>query len=100
MAFLTASATLGVTVPTFGIYSTEGEWIVENHGVDPDIEVDDDPTAMARGGDPQLERLVLGFASELSSNALEVHVSSLRRKLGRDLVETVRGLGYRVAALP
>ena len=48
----------------------------------------------------ELERLVLGFASELSSNALEVHVSSLRRKLGRDLVETVRGLGYRVAAAP
>ena len=47
----------------------------------------------------ELERLVLGFASELASNALEVHVSSLRRKLGRDLVETVRGLGYRVAVL-
>ena len=46
----------------------------------------------------ELERLVLGFEAELASNALEVHVSSLRRKLGRDLVETVRGLGYRVAA--
>ena len=43
-----------------------------------------------------LERLVLGFETELASNALEVHVSSLRRKLGRELVETVRGLGYRV----
>ena len=36
----------------------------------------------------ELEQLVLGFASELSSNALEVHVSALRRKLGRALVET------------
>jgi two-component system OmpR family response regulator len=44
----------------------------------------------------QLERLVLGTDSEVSSNALEVHVSALRRKLGRDLIETVRGLGYRV----
>ncbi|MEW5836553.1 MAG: response regulator transcription factor [Pseudomonadota bacterium] len=43
-----------------------------------------------------LERLVLGFETELSSNALEVHVSALRRKLGRDLIETVRGLGYRI----
>lgn len=43
-----------------------------------------------------LERLVLGFESELASNALEVHVSALRRKLGRDLIETVRGLGYRL----
>ena len=46
---------------------------------------------------PDLERLVLGFEAELASNALEVHVSALRRKLGRGLVETVRGLGYRVA---
>ncbi len=41
-----------------------------------------------------LERLVMGFDAEISSNALEVHVSSLRRKLGRELIETVRGLGY------
>ncbi|MFQ5767850.1 MAG: PDZ domain-containing protein [Acidobacteriota bacterium] len=47
-----------VTVPTFGIYSTSGQWIIEGHGVDPDIEVVDDPTAMARGGDPQLERAI------------------------------------------
>jgi len=44
----------------------------------------------------ELEQLVLGFDAELASNALEVHVSSLRRKLGRGLVETVRGLGYRI----
>ena len=44
----------------------------------------------------ELEQLVLGFDSEVASNALEVHVSSLRRKLGHALVETVRGLGYRV----
>ena len=44
----------------------------------------------------ELERLVLGFESELASNALEVHVSALRRKLGRDLIETIRGLGYRL----
>ena len=45
----------------------------------------------------ELEQLVLGFDAEVASNALEVHVSSLRRKLGRELVETVRGLGYRVS---
>lgn len=43
-----------------------------------------------------LEKIVLGFESELASNALEVHVSALRRKLGRELIETVRGMGYRV----
>lgn len=43
-----------------------------------------------------LEKLVHGFDSEVASNALEVHVSALRRKLGRELIETVRGLGYRI----
>lgn len=43
-----------------------------------------------------LERLVHGFDSEIASNALEVHVSALRRKLGRELIETVRGMGYRI----
>ncbi len=48
----------------------------------------------------ELERLVLGFDSVLASNALEVHVSALRRKLGRGLIETVRGLGYRIGDDP
>ena len=58
----------GVTVPTFGIYSTNGQWIIEGHGVDPDIEVVDDPGAMARGGDPQLERAVTEVLSELKKH--------------------------------
>ena len=48
----------GVTVPAFAIYSTNAQWIIEGYGVDPDIEVVDDPAAMARGEDPQLERAV------------------------------------------
>ncbi len=44
----------------------------------------------------ELESLVLGFDTVLASNAVEVHVSSLRRKLGRALVQTVRGMGYRI----
>jgi DNA-binding response OmpR family regulator len=44
-----------------------------------------------------LERLVHGFDGEAAnSNALEVHVAKLRRKLGRDSIETLRGMGYRV----
>lgn len=45
-----------------------------------------------------LERLLLGADAEVQSNALEVHVSSVRRKLGRELIQTVRGLGYRMPA--
>ena len=44
----------------------------------------------------ELERLVHGLDSEVTSNALEVHISSLRKKLGREVIDTVRGLGYRL----
>ena len=44
-----------LAVPTFGIYSTEGKWIVEGHGVDPDIEMPENPVELARGTDTQLE---------------------------------------------
>ncbi|MDR3683962.1 MAG: PDZ domain-containing protein [Geothrix sp.] len=47
-----------VTVPTFGIYSREGRWIIEGHGVDPDIEVLDDPALLVQGKDPQLDRAI------------------------------------------
>ena len=59
-----------VTVPTFGIYNTQGEWIIEGYGVDPDIEVVDDPGAMARGGDPQLERAVAEVLKEVRQRPL------------------------------
>lgn len=42
-----------------------------------------------------LETMVLGLDSEVASNTLEVHISSIRRKLGRGRIETARGLGYR-----
>lgn len=47
-----------------------------------------------------LERLMLGSDADVASNALEVHVSALRRKLDRGLIETVRGLGYRLEKQP
>ena len=43
-----------------------------------------------------LESLVLGLDGELASNALEVHISGIRRKLGKPFIENARGLGYRV----
>jgi DNA-binding response OmpR family regulator len=44
----------------------------------------------------QLEEALWGFADEVASNAVEVHVHHLRRKLGSDLIRTVRGVGYRL----
>ncbi|HEY8549388.1 MAG TPA: PDZ domain-containing protein, partial [Vicinamibacterales bacterium] len=57
-----------VTVPTFGMYSTGGEWIIEGYGVDPDIEVEADPARLARGEDPQLERAIQEALRLLESN--------------------------------
>ena len=44
----------------------------------------------------QLEERLYAWGQEVDSNAIEVHVHHLRRKLGADLIETVRGVGYRV----
>ena len=44
----------------------------------------------------QLKDCVYGFSDEVESNALNVHIHHLRRKLGNSIVETVRGLGYRL----
>ena len=45
---------------------------------------------------PTLEELLYGFETDVSSNTVEVHVASLRRKLGHEVIETVRGMGYRL----
>lgn len=44
----------------------------------------------------QLEDRLYGWQEEVGSNAVEVHIHNLRAKLGRELIETVRGAGYRV----
>ena len=45
----------------------------------------------------QLEEKLYDFDAEVESNTIEVHVSRLRKKLGTGLIETERGLGYRLA---
>jgi two-component system, OmpR family, response regulator len=44
----------------------------------------------------QLEEKLYGWKDEISSNAVEVYVHGLRKKLGSELIQTVRGLGYLV----
>jgi len=44
----------------------------------------------------QLCDRVYGYERNLESNAINVHIHHLRRKLGNDIVETIRGLGYRL----
>ncbi len=45
-----------ITAPSFRMYNPDGTWFKEGHGVDPDIEVPEDLTSMAKGKDPQIER--------------------------------------------
>ena len=47
-----------VNVPQFGTNGADGSWVVENVGVEPDIEVENDPRSVIAGRDPQLERAV------------------------------------------
>ena len=46
----------------------------------------------------QLESRIYGWGEEVSSNAVDVLIHGMRRKLGQDLIRNVRGLGWRVAA--
>ena len=46
----------------------------------------------------EIEDSLYAFGAEVESNAVEVYVSRLRKKLGRDFIKTSRGLGYLVAA--
>jgi tricorn protease len=54
-----------VTMPDFGMWDLAGQWAVENHGVDPDIEVENVPADMVRGHDAQLERAIQYTQDEL-----------------------------------
>jgi tricorn protease len=45
-----------VFVPEFATASADGHWVIEGHGVDPDIVVENDPASVIAGQDPQLER--------------------------------------------
>ena len=40
--------------------------------------------------------MCISWGEEVSSNALEVHIHHLRKKLGNDFIKTIRGVGYKV----
>ncbi|MGH2341417.1 response regulator transcription factor [Segnochrobactraceae bacterium EtOH-i3] len=45
---------------------------------------------------PQLEERLYSFDAEVESNTIEVYIARLRKKLGAEVIETVRGMGYRL----
>jgi len=56
-----------VFVPEYGFVNTEGEWDIENYGVDPDIVVENDPKSVIEGRDPQLERGIEEVMKKITS---------------------------------
>lgn len=48
----------------------------------------------------ELESRLYGWQEEVESNTVEVHIHNLRSKIGRDAIETVRGMGYRMRHVP
>jgi tricorn protease len=65
-----------VRVPVFAFYETDGTWGIEGHGVDPDVEVMDDPGVMKGGPhnggiDPQLDKAVELLLAELERNPVK-----------------------------
>ena len=57
-----------ITVPFITFYETDGTLTMEGHGVDPDIEVVDDPALMVEGGDPQLDAAIEHMLDEIQKN--------------------------------
>lgn len=76
-----------ISVPSFAFYENDGTWGIEGHGVDPDIEVVDDPALMWQGGDPQLERAIALMREELASKPYRAPKRPAypdRKKMGLD----------------
>ena len=67
-----------VTRPEFSVYGLDSQWVVENHGVEPDIEVDNRPDLVMKGQDPQLERAI-----EEVMKAIKEHPKAFAPAAGR-----------------
>jgi tricorn protease len=60
-----------ITSPTFRMYNPDGTWFKEGHGVEPDIAVSEDLSAMAKGVDPQLERAIVEIKDLLKNKGFK-----------------------------
>jgi tricorn protease len=60
----------GITAPEFGIYDKDlGQWIAENKGIDPDIDVDLRPDLLSKGQDPQIDKAAEYLLNQLKKSA-------------------------------
>jgi len=61
----------GITAPDLAFYSPQGKWSIENEGVAPDVEVENTPSDVIRGHDPQLERAVAEALTRLTQHPVQ-----------------------------
>ena len=61
-----------VYVPQYSTNDENGKWIIEGHGVDPDIEVENDPKSVLEGRDPQLERGVQEVLKSMAGEPMKL----------------------------
>lgn len=61
-----------LTRPEFSLYSTDGRWVLENHGVEPDVVVDNRPDLVRKGHDPQLEKAVESLLAEIEKHPMKL----------------------------
>ena len=57
-----------IFVPGSALANSKGQWVIEGYGVDPDIEVDNDPQSEIAGRDPQLERGIAELMAKIKNN--------------------------------
>jgi tricorn protease len=57
-----------ITRPEFAMYGLDSKWLVENHGVQPDVVVDNPPDLVLKGQDPQLEKAVEMLMEQIKAN--------------------------------
>jgi tricorn protease len=60
------------TAAETGVYGPEGEWLIEGHGVDPDIVVDNLPHATFKGEDKQLDAAIAFLQEEIRKKPVPV----------------------------
>jgi len=62
-----------VTAPSLAVWNPQGDWEVENRGISPDIEVDQDPELVRQRHDPQLEKAIEVVMADLQKNPVPQH---------------------------
>ena len=60
------------TAAEFGVFGPEGTWLIEGHGVEPDMEVDDLPGDLQKGKDAQLDKAVQYLMDKIKAHPLKL----------------------------